>query len=707
VRRIEAGGPQPTGTAGQAAQAMRTALDEARANVQRYGKLQHFVEDYFPHIWEDPTEARSVIGRMLGRRPLRGSGSFLKQRTIPTIEEGLAAGLQPVADNPVDMVLLKLREMNRYTMGQQVFNDLKAQGLVQLVPYESRAPAGYVRINDPIARAGSAGAYWAPADAARVLNNYLAPGLRGNVLYDAYHALGNTANQAQLGLSAFHLGFTSLDASVSKAAIGARYIAAGRVLKGFGEALKAPLRPFTGAIEGDRVLREYSRPGSQGAEIGAIADALTQGGGRVRMDRFYKNNSVEALTKALRRKDPISAAFHVIPAALELAAKPILEYVVPRQKLGVFADLWRFERERLGPNATPEMVREAARTAWKSVDNRMGQLVYDTEFWNRTAKDLAMVSVRAVGWNVGTIREVGGGMADLLRGRFTHRASYVVALPVAVGLYGAIYQYLMTGQGPGELKDYFYPKTGRLDQDGNPDRVVLPSYMKDIASYAKHPVQTMGHKLHPLIGTVAEMLQNENYYGDQIRNPHDPIVQQAKQVATYLGDQVIPIAIRNAAEQRRREQSLAVRAQSFVGIVPARREDVRTKAQNRMQEYLSQGAGGLTPEQQAAGRQRADVLAGLRNKTLGPGELGAKVQQGLLTLPGAKRLARRAQIAPTLDKFKRLSLPEALDVYRMATPTERRVWRPALQQKVLNAAHAGTLTPAVGTQARGLLTAVP
>src|SRR5204862_1290930 len=135
-----------------------------------------------------------------------------------------------------------------------------------------------------------------------------------------------------------------------------------------------------------------------------------------------------------------------------------MEHIVPLQKLGVFGDLARFELERMPPEATLTERRAVLVKAWDSVDNRMGQLVYDNLFWSKTFKDLAMASVRSVGWNIGTIRELGGGMLDVategskaLRGKpaeLTHRAAYVMALPITVGMYGALYQYLRTGEGP-------------------------------------------------------------------------------------------------------------------------------------------------------------------------------------------------------------------------------------------------------------------
>jgi hypothetical protein len=112
---------------------------------------------------------------------------------------------------------------------------------------------------------------------------------------------------------------------------------------------------------------------------------------------------------------------------------------VPRQKLGVFAQLAERALADLPPKRRRDDDRKALARAWDSVDNRLGQLVYDNLFWDKTLKDLAMASVRSVGWNLGTIRELGGGAIDLgkmgaaparrrpggAKPELTERASYV------------------------------------------------------------------------------------------------------------------------------------------------------------------------------------------------------------------------------------------------------------------------------------------
>src|SRR5262249_10249249 len=126
----------------------------------------------------------------------------------------------------------------------------------------------------------------------------------------------------------------------------------------------------------------------------------------------------------------------IIPGAIEQSTAWLMQHVVPWQKLGVFHDLARFELSRLPAGADDMQVRAAMARAWDSVENRMGQLTYNNTFWHRYLKDSLMSSVRSVGWNIGTIRELGGGAIDLARSPMANaqgqrfaispRASYVI-----------------------------------------------------------------------------------------------------------------------------------------------------------------------------------------------------------------------------------------------------------------------------------------
>src|SRR6185312_5626912 len=79
---------------------------------------------------------------------LEGPKSFLKQRTHQLFEEGLQAGLRPVHDNPVDLWLMKKREVERYILARDFINQTKASGLLKFVHSFARKPDGFSTVND-------------------------------------------------------------------------------------------------------------------------------------------------------------------------------------------------------------------------------------------------------------------------------------------------------------------------------------------------------------------------------------------------------------------------------------------------------------------------------------------------------------------------------------------------------------------------------
>lgn len=748
IDHIEGGKAQVNPEFQKPADIIRQTLDDTRDAIRALGtgKLEHFIEDYFPHIWEDPTKAAEAFAgadaleaakiTTGGKRPMEGSKAFLKERSIPTTAEGIALGLKPVSTNPVDLTLLKLREMQRYLVAHQSLNELKEAGLVQFS--SGKAPDGYVPINDNIAkvfgpREGAVtlpeganiapedvgvigqrimGQYFAPEPVARVVNNYLSPGLRGNAIYDAYRGIGNTLNQAQLGLSAFHLGFTSLDASVSRAAMGLEYLGTGlregdfgKIAEGMGNIATTPTAPVSNVLLGRKIRAAYLNPTPEThPDMLALANAVKEAGGRVRQDSFYQNSAPEKMIAAWKEGEYGKATALSLPALFEWTSKPLMEHIVPMQKLGVFGDMATKVLAELPPEATLTDRRAALAKAWDSVDNRMGQMVYDNLFWNKTFKDLSMASVRSVGWNLGTIRELGGGAVDIAKmgkdvltpgahAELTHKAAYVAALPLVVGMYGATYQMLRTGEGPSELRDYFYPKTGEVDADGNPERVVLPSYMKDIFAYAGHPVETVEHKVAPLPTMIGEMLANRNFYGDEIRNPDDPVVKQLLQEAHYVGTSFVPFGFRNMAEQAKRANiGPTTTLGNWFGITPAKREDVRGPGQNMMADIAQRrGHDARTPEQVDAATERQAILAGLRGNGADVSDAVDKaITSGSVTPKDLTALLKRAGMTPAQERFKGLDFNNAMAVFNASDPHEQALFASLLVKKIETHAKRGT-----------------
>lgn len=714
-----------------AAQKLGALLAERREAVQALGTgaLDHYLENYFPHIWKDTPEAADLLEKLFGKKSLEGSKAFLKERVIPTTAEGVALGLEPISTNPVELVMAKVEEMDKYVMGQKVLAEMKESGIAKFVRAGERPPPGMTKIDDKIAAVwrppdepgGSptlSGHYYAADAAANTINNHLGPSLRRFAAYRGLMLTKNTINLAQLGLSAFHLGFVSLDSTISAFARGAEQLSRGELGRASLQISKSlvPLyAPIESFIRGDKVLKEYYKPGSQGADIAEIVDALQKGGGRVRMDQIYRTGAANSFLKAVHAGNYPGAMLRAPFALIEKASAPLLEEVVPRIKLGVFMDMAKDALANLPPDADLDAQRTAMRSAWDSVDNRLGEMVYDNLFWNKTLKDLSMAGVRSVGWNLGTLREIGGGIADsativkrLKSGDplMTHRMAYAVSLPIITGLYGALYQYLATGQPAQEAKDYFYPKTGSTNPDGTPARVFLPTYMKDLAPYlvagknsglngiALRAAREASNKANPLFTAISDMLQNKDYYGTEIRNPDDPAVKQAAQEMEYIGKQFMPLSASGALQKRQSGASMSQQAQSFVGIMPAPADVDRTRAEQTMLDDIVKALpqGARTNEQYILSQQEKQLRQEERSgKNISP-LLSVLVKNGTMTRRQAMGVAREGAMTPDQALFRRLTLADALEVWDEADAKEKASWRPYALLKLRDAARSHSLT---------------
>jgi hypothetical protein len=378
--------------------------------------------------------------------------------------------------------------------------------------------------------------------------------------------------------------------------------------------------------------------------------------------------------------------------------RPIMEYVVPRQKLGVFADMAKRELLELGDNAAPEEVREAMRKAWDSVDNRMGQMVYDNLFYNRAVKDVAMLGFRAFGWQLGKMQEGGGAIIDLVeaarqgargeRPQFTHRMAYVIALPLLVGIMGGIVTYLCTGQRP-KGKDYFMPRIGGEDQNGNPLRVNFPSYVKDAMAYTKHPATSFGHSLNPLASSMMDLMMNRNFYDVRIRNPDDPIWQQGSEVAQWAAKEMIPFSVSGYLKLHQDATPAWQQAAPFFGITPAPARMSMTPAQELAAE-ITAAAMPKEPRTQASydrSQLIKQVVKDLKtgNRPQAVAELRGGLQAGILNEGAAQTLVERLQYTPLQFQVHHMTPEAAMRVWRLASPDEQTQLKAIVLSKIANA----------------------
>jgi N12 class adenine-specific DNA methylase len=922
INRMEDGSRQSTPELQAIADIMRGLLDSHRIAVQKLGKnkLTTFYENYFPHLWNRNKDAESVFKAIFGKRPIEGTKSFLKQRKFHSFQEGVDAGLTPVSENPVDLVLLKLKEMERYTLAHRFLNEMKSIGLAKFYSTTSkkRPPEGWVKIpdqigtvwappfvripeahdkqfmdtlldlardlgvnvqrvaklrsawgraykgtnkvktrfagtesvilhelghqldwkynlanqivNDPdykdelrkladlrlvnnssayfqkyvrkgeekianmIAAYGHApglfkkvapktfkwfksfidghpelsalnnlqygmqmkvstteypvggfiqtGSYYSPAGVAQIVNNYLAPGFSGKPWYNALRGASNLMLQFALGFSAFHAGFVIFDSMVSRLALAFQYAAAGKPLKAAGLIASIPLAPFSNVAKGNRIRNAYLREALNDPELAKYVDALVQGGGRVSMDAQYRTNMRRAFMDAWRQfgnakgRSAAKMALTGLPAIAEAAVWPVLEVLVPRMKLGVFADMADFELKRLGPDATPEQKRQAFAGAWDSVDNRMGQLVYDNTFWNRTAKDLMMITVTSLGWNAGTFRELGGAGRDLFRfvrddisrgggagggggsgsGRlgtesagpagpmphpdnpqFTRRMAYALALIVLTGLVGRIIDYInMVGRkDPGahagewlDPRNYFFPRTGNVDEQGHEERMALWGYLKDMVAWYMEPGKTASNKLSGILRWFVEtFIQNRNWYNEKIwDSENNTFLQDAVRELAHAGSFFVPRSVSGFLRERERGAGAGMQVGSFVGLGTASAYVTRTPAERYMAQYAADHREATSAPSEASKIEREitqALRAGRYDHAIDMAEKAS--QEGKITDAQLDRAIKTAATDPITASFERLPLSNAIEAARLMNPRERAIALPLLDKKIDNA----------------------
>ncbi len=372
--------------------------------------------------------------------------------------------------------------------------------------------------------------------------------------------------------------------------------------------------------------------------------------------------------------------FTVVGSGIEAAAKPVLEWLVPRQKLGLFMHMAQHEMVRAkNGEIDDEQLWQRLTESWDNVDNRLGQLVYDNLFWNKTLKDGLMLAVRSVGWNLGSWREYGGVPIDILttharvqRGDawLSQKIGYAIGAVVVYTSLGAVIMYVLTGMWPEEPKDYFFPKTGYKNPDGSDERLSLPTYAKDWYAYADRPFETLNNKTHPIWSTLGDLWQNEDFFNVEIRHPDDPLVDQMQQVATYMGEAFLPFSVRNYQRMRQSGEPTAKAAlTSAAGIISAPRYLTRSPAQKLMMDFIVARLpqGTRTRESFERSQLRKHLI---RDASEGRSIFTAEARE-VFTGPELAKIKREARIEPFARSFKRLTFREALLVYQIATDQER------------------------------------
>ena len=442
-----------------------------------------------------------------------------------------------------------------------------------------------------------------------VLNNYLSSSLYNNQyfggLFKAWMSTANVLNQSQLGLgSAFHAGFTTSDVQISAGAnlIKDIYgVARGnRSLSDLGGTVKDWVTAAgRTAYQGDKILNAWRNPdGVMSPKVAQIVKAAELAGGGFHMEHGMTTEQFVKMQRNWYSGEHLKAAARSPIAMTELMMKPIMEWLVPRQKAGVFADLAGRIIEH-NPGKPLEELTPQFRQAWNRVDARLGQVRYNRLFVHNAAKNAAQALIRAPGWSGGTIAEIGGAFPDT--GRFLRewvktgklpqdipdRVAYTLSMFATIGAANAIATYAFTGQMPTGL-DYLAFRTGRKDKNGNNERFMFPSYVKDVLAYERQPGSTLLNKAHPMFSMLGDLEKNRDYMGYEIRDPNASAAVQAGQSAKFVVKNFEPFWLRGTFQNAPNAQRAAA---AYIGIMPAPSYIDRSPIQNKIAELYHERTG--------------------------------------------------------------------------------------------------------------------
>lgn len=605
------------------ADTLRTAFQQRMRKLQALPKhaQMSFVEDYFPHFWKEPGAAAGVQpAQAAGGAGRQGSGASLKARSVPTISDGLAAGLTPVTDNPLEATMRYVTSMDRFIASEAVMQTAKDQGYVRFIrpkvmgasghPESFKVPDGWAPLAGRGARDASGAQAYAPEGFARIYNNFISRGIAEldpalGTAYEAARRGSNAITALELGLSGYHTLTMGQEAMVNQLANAVGYARRGAPLKAGKALASTAVAPVSLAITGKKVQNVYLGLSRGSPELQKVVELLTQAGGRAKGVQhapdynFSKTGSYWTAFKRGALKLQAAADFAEMKArpivgtakvaarnigrVMQTVAQPIFEKYIPLIKNGAFYEnmsAWLHAH----PMASPEEQVHAARQIWDSVDNRFGEMVQDNIFMNKVMKQMGMLSLRSWSWTIGSGREILGAARDVARApfktptgtgpqdtRWTSKMDYAIALPMVYGTLSAIYQALKTGKPPESIQDLMAPRTGGADAStGEPERLIMPGYMKDVFGFYQHPVEEITNKAATAPRMGKELLTNRDWRDDPIFNANDTAPNWLKQFWDYAVQNIGPLSLRSL-KQGQKEGSNISRAEGVLGVRPAPR----------------------------------------------------------------------------------------------------------------------------------------
>jgi hypothetical protein len=645
--KIKKGESQSTPELQEIADFYRTIDNEVYTQLKKYNNVP-YLENHFRILWDTiPGEpqpvglVQNIKASVLSRRPLQGSKGMLKQHTLNTVSEGIDKGGIPVSYNPQTLFELSYIDAMKYITAQRMWEVLKDNSLRKFVKLGEKAPEGFRPISDSIAtvyfpaKSGEGlvhGGRWMVEDnIARILENHLSRDyIRESELGKGIVDIKNLQTMAELGLSSFHAVFEGLESVGSQLGEGFREITNVGILqanpkalvKGSTKILTAPAAPVTTARIGGSVIKYLKNPdefltSTRGHSfIKAFPDAkrmisdLFMGGGQIAINEGYRTGWRDSMRNSWKEGNYVGSGLRSLPAGVEKLMSPLFETYIPRLKIGTFLKEYQLAlQENNKALSTGEMTRtELAKKTWNFVEDRFGEMNFDNLWWNNTFKTANQVMFRSVTWKLGNLRASAGALPeqgigivrDIKQGsipKLSPKMAWLFGMSLTTAALGSIISKTSTGKYPWQwaqqdegnialniAKETIFPRTSK---DNPSQRVSTPTYWKDSFQLIHSPKNYIKSALSSTIGDIADVWNNEDFYGNWVYNPNDNIFKEGLDITKHFFP--MPFSIQRYVEAKQKGESTGAALEGFVGITKAPyyiREPQKAAMYEKKDEYI-------------------------------------------------------------------------------------------------------------------------
>jgi hypothetical protein len=577
-------------------------------------KYTEFKEQYYPIQISQKNTLRAPRNAPEEVRQAGGGASagFTKRREVyKTTSEVVDKGVDTLKTaDPIKATYNYIANAENFLAREYVWERAHGDRIIQYFQMGDKVPVGMGKIEyGPRAQTPGAQAY-APEQFATLWNRWQSPGFNpetfGGAIMTNIRKFNSAWTGMELALNGYHATVMTMEGVISDLARGIHKGATpGMRLGGLGNAIISPLAPIKYAFRGGQGAREYIGKGGQpskilkatglrygGQEAKELTDLLTQGGARMAVGggqraldvaipgggplfRAKWKNIAGVFNRATKgdigafrggidrfrryemnqfKEHPYTAVpreiFNLAFKTLDTVATPLFDEYIPRLKNGAMMSQLS-DWLRANPGATAEQKLFASRKIVDSMDNRFGEMVHDNIFWSKTAKESLMAAMLSYSWNLGTVREVGGGAIEAARAihlgpiggakrlnlkapqvDMSFKAAYAIALPMVWGTIAAVYQYAHAGKHLEDMRDYANPRTGGIDpKTGQPERLATFGYIKDIMEITQKggienaPADIITNKANPGLNAAMEVwsvmhgMGGEDWQGMPITHP--------------------------------------------------------------------------------------------------------------------------------------------------------------------------------------------